>query len=448
MDSFTPIMANLKTAEAGPGSEVVDLNKALGYNFEPKKLTYQERDVSLYALAVGAAADPLDARELPFVYELDQSDFKTLPTFAVTFPFVVMDQITSVPGLKFNPMMLLHGEQYLVLRRPLPTQATLTNEAKISHIYDKGTGALVMVDVRSVDENGEEVAFNQSALFIRGIGGFGGERGPAGDVNQPPDRPPDAVQQDKTRPNQALLYRLASGDRNPLHVDPAMAAVGGFDRPILHGLCTLGFAGRAVLKHFADNDPTRFKSIKARFSKHVFPGETIVTDMWQASENLIIFQSRVAERDEVVLSNAAVELYDPDKTSGEKKGQSVETPGAAPIGGAPPKSLGIFDEIAQRIGAHPEWVEQVNTVYQFNITGHEGGVYVVDLKNRPGSVYPGENRAAECSLTIAYDDFVALMKGELNPQVAFMAGKLKIGGDIIRSARLTPLFSVGSKNQA
>ncbi len=338
MDSFAPVVENLKQANdsqtgsrrpttddrpqapvavlpesRGPSSVVHGPLDAIGYEFVPTTTSYDEGDLSLYALSVGAAVDALDPSELQFVYELSRDGFRALPTYAVTFPFSLLWQITGVPGLRFNPALLLHGEQYLELKRPLPTKAAVTNTARIANIYDKGSGALVLLDVHTADERGEEIAYNQVSLFIRGIGGFGGERGPSSAAAALPDRAPDAVHRQQTNANQALLYRLSSGDRNPLHADPAFAAAGGFDRPILHGLCTFGFAGRAVLRHFTGNDPTRLRSIRSRFTRHVFPGETIITEMWAieadgADGERVLFQCKVAERDEIVLSNGVVEL--------------------------------------------------------------------------------------------------------------------------------------------
>ena len=328
-DSFAPVVENLQRAskeseeigrlgdsEISPISQSPDLPisesplSAIGHTFTPTTTHYDESDLSLYALAVGAAAEPTDPTELPFVYELSRDGFRALPTYAVTFPFSMLWEILNVPGLKFNPALLLHGEQYLELRRPLPTNATLTNTARIANIYDKGSGALVLLDVNTADEQGDVVAFNRVSLFIRGIGGFGGERGPASisPTLSQGEREPDAVHRQRTTDNQALLYRLSSGDRNPLHADPAFAAAGGFERPILHGLCTFGFAGRAVLRAFAGNDPARFQSIGARFTRHVFPGETLITEMWAVADDRIVFQTKVAERDEVVLSNGVVTL--------------------------------------------------------------------------------------------------------------------------------------------
>ena len=138
---------------------------AIGYLFEPKTVTYDETDLSLYALSIGAAADPLDASELKFVYELSRDGFQALPTYAVTFPFSLLWQITAVPGLRFNPALLLHGEQYLEMRRPLPPRATVTNKAHIADIHDKGSGALVLLDVDTVDEQGEAIAYNRCFLY-------------------------------------------------------------------------------------------------------------------------------------------------------------------------------------------------------------------------------------------------------------------------------------------
>lgn len=285
------------------------VQQLIGHEFPLLSFSYIERDVCLYALGVGAPANWLDQDELQFVYELSAKDFKVLPTFAVLYPSKMIDILVGgkIGQLEFNPMMLVHGEQFLEIKKPIPTSGTITSHTRISAIYDKGSGLVMVTDTTGCDESGAEIVFNQSSMFIRGLGGFGGERGGSSEINVPPSREPDHVYQQQTLPHQALIYRL-SGDINPLHADPMMAAMGGFDRPILHGLCTFGFAGRAVLKQFCGNNPNQFKSIKVRFSKQVFPGETLVTEMWQVSDTKIVFRTKVAERNEYVLTQAAVEL--------------------------------------------------------------------------------------------------------------------------------------------
>ncbi len=281
----------------------------IGYSLPEITYVYTERDVALYALGVGAPADVTDQDELRFVYELSGSGFRVLPTFPAVFPNAMIRELIKgeLPGgVRFNPMMMVHGEQRLVLKSELPAAATIVCKPVISAVYDKGSGMVVVVDVPCYDENGREVAVNQSSMFIRGLGGYGGDRGPASTSILPPEREPDAVVTETTLTRQALIYRL-SGDINPLHADPMMAAFGGFERPILHGLSTFGFAGRAVLKHFCNNDPARFKSIQVRFAGHVFPGETLVTTMWREAQG-VIFQSSVVERGTTVLSHALVEV--------------------------------------------------------------------------------------------------------------------------------------------
>lgn len=281
----------------------IDPKQALGAQLEPIDFSYDERDAMLYALGVGAGAtNPTAPESLKFTYE---NGLQVLPTFGVVPAFPVLMGIGSVPGLEFNPMMLLHGEQYLEIKRPIPTSGKLVNTGKISQIYDKGKGAVVIIDASSSTPKGEEIFFNQFSVFLRGEGGFGGESGPK-PGNEPPARDPDVVHEEKTLPHQALIYRL-SGDRNPLHADPSFAALGGFDKPILHGLCTFGFVGRAVLERMCGSDVSKFKSIRVRFSSHVFPGETIVTKMWKEG-NKVFVKASTKERGLDVITNAVAEI--------------------------------------------------------------------------------------------------------------------------------------------
>jgi 3-hydroxyacyl-CoA dehydrogenase/3a,7a,12a-trihydroxy-5b-cholest-24-enoyl-CoA hydratase len=272
----------------------------VGKELTPLEFSYQPRDVILYALGVGAGYEP---DELKFVYE---NGLEVLPTFGVIPPFPALMGLIGVEGVDINLVMLLHGEQYLEVRKPIPVQGKLTSKPKIAAVYDKTKGALVEMDVDTVDENGDVVFFNKFGSFIRGEGGFGGERGPE-PGNEPPDRAPDKVVEASTLPIQAMIYRL-SGDYNPLHIDPAISGMAGYDKPILHGLCSFGFVGRAVLRGFCGNDTGKFKAIKVRFSRHVFPGETIVTEMWKESDDKIIVRASTKERGEYCLTNSAVWL--------------------------------------------------------------------------------------------------------------------------------------------
>jgi acyl dehydratase len=274
----------------------VDLTK-VGKRLESTQFSYTERDVMLYALGVGAGTD-----ELPFTYE---RDLKVLPTFGVIPAFPALFAMGTV--MEVNPMMVLHGEQRIELYGPIPTRATVTTTPTIRAIYDKGKGALLVIDADTVDQNGTLICKNTFGAFARGEGGFGGDRGPSGPKNVPPQRPPDATVEMPTLPQQALIYRL-SGDMNPLHADPDFARMAGYDRPILHGLCTFGHVGRAVLQRCCGNDPLKLKALEVRFAGVVFPGETIVTELWKTGPGAIILQAKTKERGEVAIAAAAATI--------------------------------------------------------------------------------------------------------------------------------------------
>ena len=268
----------------------VGIAQAAGIELPPTSFEYNDRDVMLYAVGVGAT-------ELDFVFE---RNLKVLPTFAVIPAFPGLMGLTQ--AVEINPVMILHGEQSIKLNKPIPVKGKLTTSGKVTGVYDKGKGALVVIESETKDEQGAALFVNTASVYVRGAGGFGGERGPEAG-NKPPDRAPDKTVEMQTLPTQAMIYRL-SGDRNPLHVDPAFAKMAGYDTPILHGLCTLGHAGRAVLGTYCDNDPARMMGLEVRFSGVVFPGDSIITEMWDEGGGRIVLQAKT-QRGDVVISNAA-----------------------------------------------------------------------------------------------------------------------------------------------
>ncbi|MEX0875637.1 MAG: MaoC/PaaZ C-terminal domain-containing protein [Actinomycetota bacterium] len=277
----------------------IDPGKAVGFELPPGESSWDADDVILYHLGVGAGDPPTDPGELEYGYE---ANLKVLPSFGVIPVFGTLGGLLSVPGIEFNPMMLLHGEQDLEIHRPIPTSTKAQHTARISNIYDRGKGALVEMEAVSRDANGP-LFTNRFGAYLRGEGEFGGERGPR-PGNLPPEREPDSVVESKTLPQQALLYRL-SGDKNPLHADPSFAQMGGFEKPILHGLCTFGIVCKAVVDNELGGDVTKVARYHVRFSGVVYPGETIVTSMWREGSQVII-RATSKEREAPVLTNAAV----------------------------------------------------------------------------------------------------------------------------------------------
>ncbi len=280
----------------------IDLDRVVGAELPAAPFSWEDEDVILYNLAVGSGDPPTDPDELKYVYE---GDLRVVPGFGTIPAFSTMMGIGSIEGLDINLAQILHGSQELTIHGTIPTSGSVTQSGRIVDVYDRGKGALVVAEVVSVSERtGDPLFTNRASIYVRGEGGFGGDRGPDSS-DGPPDRDADHIVQTPTLPQQALLYRMASGDRNPLHVDPGFAAFAGFDRPILHGLCTFGMAAKTVVESALGGEPERLAGFRARFSGHVYPGETLLTRIWATDDRLLV-ETATAERGAPVLSNAAV----------------------------------------------------------------------------------------------------------------------------------------------
>ncbi|RCI02786.1 hypothetical protein CU098_000309, partial [Rhizopus stolonifer] len=295
--------------------------KAVGHKFESEKVVCNRRDFLLYALGVGVKED-----ELKYLYELDK-DFAPLPTYPLVLLLKGDDYNVNLfkeraqgkgtlPGMPhYDPNKIVHGEQSLEVFKPFPVDGgNFSAQKTCTGIYDKGSGMVIETTIDLYDEQ-EKVHYCRmvSKSFVRGYGGWNGPKGPKGVSYNPPKRNPDAVEVFPTTVNQAQIYRL-SGDYNPLHIDTALAPTIGFPKPILHGLCTYGACGHAIIKALADNEPTRFKSIEGRFASPVFPGETIEIYMWKVDSKDpktqgVVFVAKVKERDVVVVNNGYATLY-------------------------------------------------------------------------------------------------------------------------------------------
>ena len=278
---------------------MLDVETVMAWRFEEVVQAYTAKDSMLYALGLGFGSDPMDRAALCHVYE---GDLLAVPTMAVVLgnpgPWT-RDPRTGIDWVKS-----LHGEQGLVMHAPLPPSGSVTGRCRVTGIIDKGPGkgALLMQERTLHDTaTGALIATRTTTSFLRGDGGCGAPPREQPKPPEIPDRAPDIVHDVATRPEQALIYRL-SGDMNPVHADPVIAAKAGFARPILHGLCTYGIAGRALLATACGGDPARFRELHVRFSAPVYPGETIRVELWEHGAEWRL-RARVVERDAVVLNN-------------------------------------------------------------------------------------------------------------------------------------------------
>jgi acyl dehydratase len=261
---------------------------AVGTTGEPAPFSWTSKDALLYAVSIGAGHE-----ELAFSTEntagVDQQVFPTFPVVLGAGGGSVMSSIGT-----FNPALLVHGQQAVTLHRPIPPAGVATATARVADMFDKGKAAVVVI-ASDVEMDGEPLYSTRSSMFIRGEGGWGGERGPSGPQHEPPDREPDHTVTYQTSRDQAFVYRL-NGDRNPLHTDPSFAAAGGFDTPILHGLCSYGFTGRGLLHLLCDSEPSKFHHIEARFASPVLPGNALTIKAWATAPGEAVFTTSVGER--------------------------------------------------------------------------------------------------------------------------------------------------------
>ncbi len=281
----------------------IDPGQALGADLGSIEAGWDQDAIILYHLGLGAGVPQTDAGELEYTYE---KSLKVLPSYGVIPAFPALGGLGNVPGMSFNFAMLLHGEQDLeIKKRPIPTTAKVVTTGKVAGLYDKGKACLCVLETETKDEAGDLLFVNRFSLFLRGEGGFGGDSGPKAG-NQPPEREPDHVVETKTMPQQALLYRL-SGDKNPLHADPEFAKMGGFDTPIMHGLCSYGIACKAAVDATCGGDTSKVARYQARFAGVAFPGETLVTSLWREGDKVLLATAS-KERNAPVISNAALTL--------------------------------------------------------------------------------------------------------------------------------------------
>ncbi|MFD3871290.1 MaoC/PaaZ C-terminal domain-containing protein [Streptomyces sp. NPDC058623] len=280
----------------------IDAARALAAEPRQGDIGWDHKDIQLYHLGLGAGLPATDPDELRYTLE---SKLHVLPSFAtVAGAGMAMLGGLAAPGIDVNLASVLHGGHSIELHRPIPVKGRATSTSKVAALYDKGKAAVIVLRSEVADPDGP-LWTSDAQLFVRGEGGFGGERGPSV-RSELPERAPDRVEERRIREDQALLYRL-SGDWNPLHADPEFAKLAGFDQPILHGLCSYGMTLKAVVDTVLGGDVSRVRAYRTRFAGIVFPGETLRIRMWQETDRVLIAVTAVERDDAPVLADTVVE---------------------------------------------------------------------------------------------------------------------------------------------
>jgi acyl dehydratase len=289
-------------AEGKVSSMHLDVATALTAPAYRQQTSWDDKDVLLYHLGIGAGSAPTDLR---YTYE---NDLQVLPSFVTVIGGGMPGGgLSSRPGFDVDLASILHGSQEIVVHQPLPAYGSVVQSGRVSAVYDKGKAAVVVLEGSGTFPDGTELYTSRNELFVRGEGGFGGDRGPATNIAFP-DREPDHTVEKTTRADQALIYRL-SGDRNPLHADPDFAKAAGFDAPILHGLCSYGLVLKAVVDACLHGDATRIRRYRTKFAGVLFPGETIRVRVWQdgGGSRFLLRATAIDRHDAPVLSDGLVE---------------------------------------------------------------------------------------------------------------------------------------------
>ena len=279
----------------------INYDEIMSMTSENVEISYSDKDSILYSLGVGLGNDPMNMAELKYVYENSQV---ALPSMATNFQY----HSPLLLKANINFILVVHGEQKLSFSNPLPVSGDFISNAKVIGCYDKGAGKGAIIDVETtinLKKDNTEICKLVSTTFARGDGGFGGPESPKSEIFKI-EGDPDFVHEIKTKPDQALIFRL-SGDYNPLHSDPNFAKTAGFEKPILHGMCTYGIACRSLVESVCKGDAKRLKKFDCRFSSPVYPGETIVTEIWKNGSK-VYYQSKVKERDKIVIKNGVSEI--------------------------------------------------------------------------------------------------------------------------------------------
>jgi acyl dehydratase/putative sterol carrier protein len=416
---------------------------AIGKKIGPLIKDYNWKDVILYALGIGAGFHEID-----YTYE---ERLKVIPTFSIAMIFDFFREVAAVSNINISGV--LHVGQDIIFHNPIPSSGTMTTEGMITNYYDKGTkGALVIAQSETSHSAKEKLFTSIITLFGRLDGGFGGKSAPY-EILDFPEREPDFIVEATPSPDQPLLYRL-SGDTFELHVDAEFAKMVGFEKPIMHGLCTYGFACRALMMSLTPGEPEKVRRLACRFLQALYPGEPIKTLVWKTKEGIAAWRTINVSTGDIVIDRGVFEYGEiPSAGGGAREykfsnhltGDNLPTSTTkedrtavnAEIGG-----LSMVKAIFEKMPSvfNPDAAKGVDATFQFNISGEGGGDWYAEVKSGTCKVEAGVHPNPTSTIKMDAADFVDMINGKLSAMQAFTSGKLKIGGDIMKSQLITRLF--------